>query len=96
METSVSEVVESFKDFLLVKYPDHYKKIENRLKDDELSAKTEALIFSYLRFHFNEVIVGEDISNGGVDFIVDANEIKFFCRSNFFKSFCHKLPNWHR
>lgn len=63
-----SEVINSYKDFLLVKYPKHSKNFCDRLKNNPDGAKAEAILFAVLRGLFNEVIIAEDISNGGADF----------------------------
>jgi hypothetical protein len=70
------EVIDSYKDFLLVKYPNHSKNFCDRFKNHPESAKAEALLFSVLRDSFNTVNIAEDISNGGADFhcVSDSSE----------------------
>jgi len=44
-----AEIIESYKCFLEVKYPTHYKSYCTRLKNKPESAKAEAVTFSILR-----------------------------------------------
>lgn len=72
-----SELIDSYKDFLSVKYPNHLKIFCDRLKNHPESAKSEAILFSVLRDSFNEVIIAEDISNGGADFLCVSDTSEF-------------------
>lgn len=74
---STTDVIESYKTFLEVKYPAHYESYCNRLKSDPESTKAEAVTFSFLRSNFGDVKVAEDISTGGVDFLCKSNEFEF-------------------
>lgn len=74
---STTEIIESYKLFLEVKYPDHFKNYCRRLKDHPESAKAEAVTFSILRSNFESVQVAEDISTGGADFLCKTNDVAF-------------------
>lgn len=72
-----NELIESYKAFLEVKYPDHFQRYCNRLKNNHESARAEAVTFSFLRTNFDDVKLAEDLSTGGVDFICKSNDIEF-------------------
>ncbi len=74
---STAEIIESYKHFLEIKYPTHYKSYCTRLKNKPESAKAEAVTFSILRSNFDEVKLGEDISTGGADFFCSSNDVEF-------------------
>jgi hypothetical protein len=74
---STTEVIESYKWFLEVKYPNHFQSYCKRLKKNRESAKAEAIIFCFLRSIFNDVTLAEDISTGGVDFHCRSNDVEF-------------------
>lgn len=74
---STAEIIESYKCFLEVKYPTHYKSYCTRLKNKPESAKAEAVTFSILRSNFNDVKLAEDIRTGGADFICSSNDVTF-------------------
>ena len=74
---SITEVIESYKVFLEVKYPKHYQSYRTRLKNKPESAKAEAVTFSILRSNFNDVNLAEDISTGGADFFCSSNDVEF-------------------
>jgi hypothetical protein len=74
---SPTDVIESYKTFLEVKYPANYERYCDRLKSDPESAKAEAVTFSFLRSNFGDVKVAEDISTGGADFFCKSNEFEF-------------------
>ena len=74
---STAEIIESYKCFLEVKYPQHYKSYCTRLKNKPESAKAEAVTFSILRSNFDNVKLDEDISTGGADFLCKSNDIEF-------------------
>lgn len=73
---STSQVIDSYKIFLEVKYPTHYQSYSNRLKSNSESAKSEAVTFSFLRFNFDDVKLAEDISTGGADFLCKSNKFE--------------------
>ena len=74
---STTEIIESYKTFLEVKFPTHYKSYCTRLKNKPESAKAEAVTFSILRSNFDEVKLAEDISTGGPDFSCSSNDVEF-------------------
>jgi hypothetical protein len=74
---STTEIIESYKLFLEVKYPGHFQSYCNRLKYNLESAKAEAVTFSFLRSTFVDVTLAEDISTGGADFLCKSNEVEF-------------------
>ena len=74
---STAEIIESYKCFLEVKYPTHYKSYCTRLKHRPESAKAEAVTFSILRSIFDDVKVAEDISTGGADFFCSSSDVEF-------------------
>lgn len=74
---STTEVIDSYKLFLEVKYPSHFQSYCRRLKSQLESAKAEAVTFSFLRSNFDDVQVAEDISTGGADFLCKSNGAEF-------------------
>jgi hypothetical protein len=72
---STAEIIESYKCFLEVKYPHHYKSYCTRLKNKPESAKAEAVTFSILRSNFDDVKLAEDISTGGADFFCSSESV---------------------
>ena len=74
---STTEVIESYKLFLEVKYPGHFQTYCNRLKNNPESGKAEAVTFSFLRSIFVDVTLAEDLSTGGVDFLCKLNGVEF-------------------
>ncbi|MHB8280910.1 MAG: hypothetical protein ACYDIA_25220 [Candidatus Humimicrobiaceae bacterium] len=75
---NVGEVLESYKVFLEVKYPDYYSSYKNRIKSNIDGARLEAIAFSIFRNEFNfEVNIKEDLSTGGADFICSNDRISF-------------------
>jgi len=74
---SVSKVVESYKTFLKAKYPTLYSAYCSRLTSNSEGARGEAILFSLLRSHFDEVRIEEDPSAGGADFRVASGEFEF-------------------
>jgi hypothetical protein len=73
---STTEVIDSYKRFLEVKYPSHFQIYCNRLQNNPESAKAEAIVFSFLRSNFYAVILAEDVSTGGVDFLCKSDDIE--------------------
>ena len=73
----MKEIIESYKLFLEVKYPSHFQSYTRRLKNQSESAQSEAVTFSILRSIFNSVLVSEDISTGGADFLCKIDGIEF-------------------
>lgn len=74
---STTEVIESYKVFLEVKYSTHHQSYCTLLKDKPESAKAEAVTFSILRSNFDDVKLAEDISAGGADFFCSSNDVEF-------------------
>lgn len=74
---STSEIIESYKTFLEVKYPSHFQRFCIRSEEDLESTKAEAVVFSLMRSIFQELKIGEDISTGGADFICTSKNAKF-------------------
>lgn len=74
---STTDIIESYKDYLFVKYPHHHKNFCTRLDNHPESAKAEAVMFSILRSKFSDVKIGEDVSKGGADFLCISEESKF-------------------
>jgi hypothetical protein len=75
--TTVSEVVEGYKDFLMVKYPSHHVPFCNRLRNNPGSARAEAVTFSLLRPVVDEITIAEDVVEGGPDFLCSNGDAKF-------------------
>lgn len=75
--SSITQIIESYKLFLEVKYPNHFQSYCRRLKNKPESAKAEAITFSILRSIFNSVLVAEDISTGGADFLCKMDGAEF-------------------
>lgn len=75
----IDEIIKSYKDFLMVKYQDHYKSFCTRINSVKNSegARAEAIIFSLLRSQFEKVLLNEDVSKGGADFIAETEHQKF-------------------
>jgi hypothetical protein len=65
----IAATVESYKDFLSVKYPSHYRLFCNRLNSKPESARAEAVTFSLLWSQFGDVTIAEDVVTGGADFL---------------------------
>lgn len=72
-----NEVIDSYKLFLEVKYPAHWRKYCNLLKSNSQGAKAEAVVFSLLRTVFDEITLAEDVSTGGPDFLCRVDDIEF-------------------
>lgn len=75
--TTVAEIVESYKDFLTVKYPAHYGPFCKRLRTNPESARAEAVTFSLFRPLVEEITIAEDVVEGGADFLCSNAEAKF-------------------
>lgn len=72
--TTTSEVIDSYKTYLEVKYPAHYKQFCERINNHTESIKAEAILFSILRSTFSNVKIAEDVSTGGVDFMCEVDD----------------------
>ena len=75
--TFIDKTVESYKDFLRVKYPSHYTLFCRRLSNQPESARAEAIIFSLFRSACEDVEIAEDIVTGGADFLCVTEETEF-------------------
>jgi hypothetical protein len=73
----IATTVQSYKDFLSVKYPYHYTLFCNRLDTKPESARAEAVTFSLFRSVFEDVTVAEDVVAGGADFLCVTENGKF-------------------
>ena len=73
----IAEIIQSYKDFLSVKYPTHYTLFCNRFTKKPESARAEAVTFSLLRSQFGNVTIAEDVASGGADFLVVTVNNKF-------------------
>ncbi len=62
-------VIDSYKEFLEVKYRSHYGNYCRRFKDNPEAGRAEAVMFSLLRNTVAQVKVHEDAGTGGVDFL---------------------------
>jgi hypothetical protein len=77
LHSLLSKVIESYKVFLEVKYPMHYKTYCGRLKGNPEGARAEAIAFSYFRSNFDKVTMSENTSTGGADFLVESEGYNF-------------------
>lgn len=75
--TLIATTIESYKDFLKVKYPSHYTLFCNRLDSKPESAKAEAVTFSLFRSVVEDVKIAEDVVTGGADFLCSAENVEF-------------------
>lgn len=79
--TLTSEVIDSYKLYLEIKRPAHWKKYCDLLKSNRQGAKAEAVVFQFLRSVFEDVTVAEDISTGGADFLCKAGGIELIAEA---------------
>jgi len=83
----ISDIIKSYKTFLMVKYPSQHKLFCNRLNNDPESARAEAVVFSLLRQYVTvDVTIAEDIITGGADFMCSKAETKFIIEVTSLKS----------
>ena len=75
--SSITGIIEGYKLFLEVKNPNHFQSYCGRLKNQPESAKAEAITFSILRSIFSSVLIAEDISTGGADFLCKIDGAEF-------------------
>src|SRR5262245_45635168 len=66
--SSLSEIVEKYKSFLLTKHPARHKPFSDLERSKPESARAEAVLFSVLQSQGFEVKLYEDPSTGGIDF----------------------------
>lgn len=74
---NISEIIDKHKEFIEVKYPNHFKKYCSLLKSQPQSAKAEAVLFSVLRPLYQDVQIAEDINTGGADFLCITDNSQF-------------------
>jgi hypothetical protein len=65
---TVDQVVEAYSLFLEVSSPPHRALFNNRLKNDHDAARSEAVMFSWLRSRGFHPEIAENLDSGGVDF----------------------------
>jgi hypothetical protein len=65
----INKTIETYKEFLMVKYPSHFRPFCRRLNSKPESAKAEAVTFSLFRSVTEDVKVAEDVATGGADFL---------------------------
>jgi hypothetical protein len=75
--TETAEIIDAYKLYMEVKYQYHFNKYCSLLKNQPESAKAEAVVFSILRTVFDDVIIAEDISTGGADFLCVTDNSEF-------------------
>ena len=76
-KTQVPELVDNYKRFLDVNYPNHVKPFSTRLGDQPESARAEAAVYSFFEANHLDVQVEEDIVKGGVDFRCKTDKAEF-------------------
>jgi|GEM_PF-855238 hypothetical protein len=67
--SSVAEIVNAYSLFLEVCHPDHHKQFEARLQRNPDAARSEAVVFSWLRAQGYWPQVAESLGKGGMDFL---------------------------
>jgi len=72
-----SEVIDSYRVFLEIKYPTHYRNYCRRLNENAEAGKAEAVMFSLLRNTVDQINLAEDVSTGGVDFLCISDQKQF-------------------
>jgi hypothetical protein len=65
----VEDVLKAYSLFLEVRHPNHHKLIEARLKSDPDAARSEAVVFSWLRAQGHHPQVAESLERGGMDYL---------------------------
>ena len=76
-QTTVEDLVDNYKRFLENEHPTHIKLYCKRLKNKHTSARTEAVVFHFLKANLEGVRVQEDPEIGGVDFQCKTDTGKF-------------------
>lgn len=77
LDISVTEVLESYKTYLEVKYPSHLEELKKREKGNLNGARFEAAMFSMARSYNLNPKISEIIGEGGVDFLCNFNSSSF-------------------
>lgn len=75
--SSLSEIVEKYKGYLLAKHPARHKPFSDLERSKPESARAEAVLFSVLEAEGFEVTICEDPSTGGIDFRCKKSEDAF-------------------
>ena len=81
-KAEVPELVNNYKRFLDVNYPNHVKPFCSRLQDQPESARAEAAVYSFFEANHLNVQVEEDIIKGGVDFRCKTDNTEFVAEVN--------------
>lgn len=75
--TGTTDVIDSYKIFLEIKYRAHYQSYCRRLNENTEAGKAEAVMFSLLRNTVDQITLAEDVSTGGVDFLCISDQNRF-------------------
>ena len=98
-ETQLSDFVEDYEHFLSIHHPQHVKPYRDRLKRKESreGAQSEAVVFPFLKSHYEHVHVEEDAIGGGADFRCKTADTEFVvevtCLGSEFATSQTGLPN---
>lgn len=76
-ETQMHDLVDSYKRFLRVNFPDHVKPYGTRLNNQPEGATAEAIVYSFLEANLDDVQVAEKMDVGGVDFKCKVGDAEF-------------------
>ena len=76
-ETQMHDLVDSYKRFLRVNYPDHVKPYGTRLNNQPEGATAEAIVYAFLEANLDDVQVAEKMDVGGVDFKCKVGDAEF-------------------
>ena len=77
----IDKTIESYKLFLEIKNPEHFKRYRVREKHNSEAARSEAIVFALLRQTTENVTINEDIRTGGVDFFCKGADYAFFAET---------------
>lgn len=75
--TSLPEIVEKYKNYLLTKCPERHKTFSDLERSQLESARAEAVLFFFLQSQGFKVTLHEDPSTGGADFLCETSQHKF-------------------
>ena len=76
-KTKLHDLVDNYKRFLNVNYPNHAKPYCTRLKNQPESATAEAVVYCFLEANLEDVQVAEKMDVGGVDFKCKERDAEF-------------------
>ena len=76
-KTNMHDLVDNYKRFLSVNYPNHVKPYDTRLNHQPEGAIAEAVVYSFLEANRYDVQVAEKIDLGGVDFMCKIGDAEF-------------------